>query len=163
MHKYYLMLINDDRICNLLNRKDPLGLEYLFDKYYRPLVVWANIYLKDLPASEDIVQDFYVSFWEKGSYEHILPARLKGYLFSAVKYMAIKHVEKKDPLRNPSQVRGLLVEFIDVDDITEDMIRQVEAEIRKLPPRTRDVLMAVYYEGMRYKDVAARFSISTET
>ncbi len=157
------MHINDEYICNLLRHSDSRGLELLYNKYYRPMVVWANTFLGDLLAAEDLVQEFFVVFWERESYKRIAPPGLKGYLFSAVKYAAIKHLEKRDPLRKSSQVGNLIVELIELDDLTEEMLRQIEAEIEKLPPRTREVLKAVYVDGLRYKEVAEKLSISIAT
>lgn len=36
-------------------------MEVLFNSYYRPLVLWADSFLGDIPAAEDLVQDFFVA------------------------------------------------------------------------------------------------------
>lgn len=154
---------NDEYICKLLRHNDVGGMELLYGKYYRPMVLWANTFLNNLPAAEDVVQDFFVAFWERESFNHLRSSNLKGYLFAAVKFAAIKHIDKHDPLRKTSEVGNLAVELIELDDLTEEMLRQIEAEIEKLPARTRQILKAVYFEGLRYKEVAVRFGISLET
>lgn len=93
------MFIDDNSICRLLKDRDSRGLELLFKYYYRPLVLWADTFLNDIPASEDLVQEFFVSFWEKHSYERITSGNLRGYIFVSVRNQSLKFLEKRDPLR----------------------------------------------------------------
>ena len=52
------MQVDDKLICKLLvGHDDPRGMEVLFNSYYRPLVLWADSFLGDIPAAEDLVQD----------------------------------------------------------------------------------------------------------
>lgn len=154
---------DDEHICKLFWQDDSCGLELMYDKYYRPMVLWANTFLNYLPAAEDVVQEFFVVFIARERYKHLTSYNLKGYLFSAVKFAALKYLDKRDPLRKTSQVNDLVVELINLDDLTEETLRQVEAEIEKLPTRTREVLKAVYYDGLPYKEAALKFCISVET
>ena len=52
------MQIPDSTICSLLNQGEEKGMEYLFTRYYKPLVLWAASFLNNIPQSEDLVQDF---------------------------------------------------------------------------------------------------------
>ena len=56
--------MDDDVIHKLLTANDPQGIELLFRRYYRPLVLRADSILNDIPASEDIVQNFFITFWK---------------------------------------------------------------------------------------------------
>lgn len=157
------MHIDNKRICELLQRHDPKGFNLLLENYYRPLVLWADTYLKDIPASEDLVQEFIVNSWEKRIYGRITPDKLKGYLFTSIKNSALKQLEKRDPLRHPHVLEDMTFEMFDPDDLTEEMILLLQAEIEKLPPRTREVLRAVYVDGLKYKEVARKFQITIAT
>lgn len=59
------MQIPDSTICSLLNQGEEKGMEYLFTRYYKPLVLWAASFLNNIPQSEDLVQDFFIRLWEK--------------------------------------------------------------------------------------------------
>lgn len=74
------MQVDDKLICRFLKEHDPRGMEVLFEYYYRPLVLWADSFLNDIPAAEDIVQDFFVDFWEQRAYERITSSSVRGYL-----------------------------------------------------------------------------------
>ena len=142
------MQVDDKLICKLLvGHDDPRGMEVLFNSYYRPLVLWADSFLGDIPAAEDLVQDFFVAFWEQRAYARITSGNLRGYLFASVRNRALKLLEKRDPLR----------------EACGELNENVEVEIEKLPPRTREVLKSVYIDGLSYRETADRFSISIAT
>lgn len=48
----------------MLSSKNQKGMDLLFDAYYKPLVVWADTFLRDLNLAEDVVQDLFVSIWK---------------------------------------------------------------------------------------------------
>ena len=157
------MHTNDEHICKLLRQHDIRGLELMFQAYYRPLVLWANSFVKDISAAEDIVQDFFVSFWEKRHYEKVISKTIRNYIFASIKNNALKYIAQRDQETNTVSLRNFVADFPDSDDLTEEMLQALEDEIEKLPPRTREILKSVYIDGMSYKDTAAKLGISYAT
>ena len=51
------------------NRKE--GVRMLFDRYYRPLVLYAGSLIDDDTMAEDLVQEFFVRLWEDDYLKHI--------------------------------------------------------------------------------------------
>lgn len=157
------MQIDDKLICRFLGEHDHRGMEVMFEYYYRPLVLWADTILNDIPTAEDVVQDFLVDFWEKRVYERITSSSIRGYVFAAVRNRALKLLEKRDVLREAGGELPVLVDESDADWFREEILQAVEAEIEKLPPRTREVLKAVYIDGLSYRETAEKFEISIAT
>ncbi|WP_321518110.1 sigma-70 family RNA polymerase sigma factor [uncultured Bacteroides sp.] len=157
------MQISDKAICRLLLEHNSNGMELMFKCYYRPLVLWADTYLNDIAASEDLVQDFFLSFWENSIYERITSSNFRGYIFVSVKNRALKLLEKRDPLRDAITLLPLGLEDYQPDNITEEMLQAIEAEIRNLPPRMREVLTSVYIEGLSYRETSEKLKISIST
>lgn len=157
------MQVDDKLICKLLAGHDHRGMEVLFKYYYRPLVLWADTFLNDIPAAEDLVQDFFVDFWESRAYERITTNNIRGYVFAAVRNRALKLLEKRDVLREASGELPMAEEEGETDWLTEEILQAIEAEIEKLPPRTREVLKSVYIDGLSYRDTAEKFDISIAT
>ena len=129
----------DVQICDLLKNKDAKGMEFLFEEYYKPLVVWGDTFLNDVSRSEDLVQDFLIKLWEKRIGEKLEPSTLRSYLFVSIRNLALNA------------------------NIEEEVIQRIEREVKKLPSRSRDIIECVYLKGMRYKDVAAELNISVAT
>lgn len=55
----------DAEICRLLKAGDWKGMELMFRVYYKGLVVWADTFLEDMSLAEDVVQELFISLWEK--------------------------------------------------------------------------------------------------
>lgn len=107
-----------------------------------------------------------ISSWHSGSsepYARITSGNLRGYLFASVRNRALKLLEKRDPLREACGELNENAEVEDTDWLTEEILQAIEAEIEKLPPRTREVLKSVYLDGLSYRETADRFSISIAT
>ena len=153
------MQVDDKLICRFLKEHDPRGMEVLFEYYYRPLVLWADTFLNDIPAAEDIVQDFFVDFWEQRAYERITSSSVRGYIFAAVRNRALKLLEKRDVLREADGELPVLADESDAGWLTEEILQAMEEEIEKLPPRMREVLKAVYIDGLSYRETAEKFVI----
>ena len=52
------------------------GGKLLFERYYKPLVLFADSFLTDIHFSEDIVQDVFYDFIKHRSYRQIAPEAL---------------------------------------------------------------------------------------
>ena len=153
----------DNEICNLLKQHNVEGLKLLFSVYYRPLVLWADTYLNNIGHAEDVVQEFFVKLWEKKFGDRLSALTLKSYLFTAVKNQALNVLEKFDPLKETCDV-ALVNHFqVEYDDLTEELLSRVKAEIKKLSPRSQEVVNGVYLEGLHYKEVAQKLGISVST
>ena len=72
------MQVDDKLIIGLLTANDPRGMEFMFTCYYRPLVLWTDTILNDIPAAEDLVQEFLVDFWQQHVYERISSGGIRG-------------------------------------------------------------------------------------
>lgn len=156
------MQIPDSTICSLLQQHNEKGMEYLFTRYYKPLVIWAASFLNNLPRSEDLVQDFFIKLWEKNGY-HLQPETLKSFLYISVRNLAFDRLEKKDPLRNASDISLFEKTWEEYDSIEEELLNHIKQEIEKLPERSKAIIQCVYLKGMRYKETAEYLGISVAT
>lgn len=157
------MQVPDQVICSYLKKKDTKGLKYLFDEYYRPLVLWADTFLNDMGQAEDLVQEFFVKLWEQELVVSLLPATLKSYLYTAVRNRALNLLDKNDPLRLAYEVEDGMKCWEEYEDSQEEMFYKVEVALENLAPRSKDVVKGVYLEGLKYKEVAERYHISVAT
>ena len=89
------MSVSDAQIIALLQAGKRQGMNALFDRYYKPLVVFADDLLHDLPEAEDTVLEQFVKLWEKELYEHIHPNALSTFLFTIVKNACMNQITKK--------------------------------------------------------------------
>ena len=160
------MQVDDKLICKLLvGHDDPRGWRscsiVIIDRWFYGLTRFWVIFRRHM---EDPVQDFFVAFWEQRAYARNHFRVIFGDIFFAsVRNRALKLLEKRDPLREACGELNENAEVEDTDWLTEEILQAIEAEIEKLPPRTREVLKSVYLDGLSYRETADRFSISIAT
>ena len=76
------MYFSDQDILASMRKDKTIGIQRLFDRYYRPLVLFADEFLKDRSAAEDLVQDFFVKLWEDDYLLKVTASTLGSYLYS---------------------------------------------------------------------------------
>lgn len=157
------MQIPDHTICSLLARHDEKGMEYLFTRYYKPLVIWAASFLNDLPKAEDVVQDFFIKLWEKENGRNLQPQTLRSFLYTSVRNLAYDRIEKKDPLKNASDIQHFERRWEEYDTFEEEVFSFLKHEIEQLPDRSREIIKCIYLKGFSYKETANQLGISVAT
>ena len=157
------MQIPDSTICSLLNQGEEKGMEYLFTRYYKPLVLRAASFLNNIPQSEDLVQDFFIRLWKKRTQTSLQATTFKSFLYTSVRNLAFDRMEKKDPLRHATDLKSSDKAWEEYDTLEEEVLARVKNEIDKLPERSRQIMQCIYLQGLHYKETAAKLGISIAT
>ncbi len=157
------MQVTDREILEIFRKDQEAGIRELFSRYYKPLVLFADEYVKDINLAEDLVQEFFVRLCENKYLKEISAQALSSYLFTAVRNSSIKHIGKKDVLKERADIG-----FIDVPEecflpIDEPEMNQVMREMDNLPEQTRKVVEGIVIKELKYKEVASELNISVNT
>ena len=145
------------------------ALEELFRQQYEPLCRFAERYLRDRAASEDLVQDLFVALWaRRGRID--LHGSLRAYLFASVRNRALnvrKHqLVERDWERDEGapEVRMLHRAPRRPDELLEERERdaRVRAAIARLPERRRLVMQLRWQEQLGYAEIASILGISVK-
>lgn len=123
-------------------------------------------YTKDLETSRGIVQDAFISLWEKRNAID-LSRPVKYYLSTTIRNKCLNYLRDKKKFNN---------DILDLEDLTldydyEQPDKLVEAEIRvkidhaikELPEKCREVFMLSRFEHLKYQEIADRLEISIKT
>ncbi len=136
----------------------------VFHHYFHPLSAFAYKYVNDVAVVEDMVQEVFISFWEKrGDFDH--PAALKSYLYTSVRNRCLNHlkhlaVEKK---HEPALLYQLESEqHFSRQVIEEETFRYLLGEIRNLPEASREI-MILALNGLKNPEIAEELGISVNT
>lgn len=137
-------------------------MENLFRYHYRPLCIFALHYLKDIDASEDVVQEAFGVLWEKLSAGEKV-VNQKGYLYSVVKNRSL------DILRKRGGGKGTISLDGSVGDIEEPTVEDAEVEARlwtaidTLPEKCREIFLMSKRDGLKQEEIASELGISLQT
>ena len=77
--------------------------------------------------------------------------------------MTLNVLQKKDLLRKTYPLESLDKNWEEFDEQREVLLKGIEHEIEKLPNRSREVVIAVYLKGMKYREIATLLGISEAT
>ncbi len=135
---------------------------WLFDYYYSSLVIYADRYMHDQNAAEDIVQSVFVRMWENRL--EIKAASIRFHLVSSVKNRCIDLIRKEGTqgkyIRRQMNQQNLQEgEFWAESELRE----MIETAIAKLPARCREIFILSRFEGLKSKEIAQRLDLSQRT
>ena len=146
--------------------EDKTAFEGLFRSKYSVLCGYANTFLKDPDASEEIIQELMFNIWLNRD-RFIINSSLDSYLFRAVRNSCmnlLKHMEVRDNHKAWSKARGSVPEYSPEDSL---IVNELEIRIREaidnLPPERRKVFILSRYENLSYAEIAGILEISVKT
>ena len=88
---------SSEEVIEGLQKKDKEVFRFLFEKYFGQLVHFAEYFLLEREAAENVVQDCFLKLWEKTDFSNI--RNFNSYLFVQVKNIClnkIKHLQIED-------------------------------------------------------------------
>ncbi len=140
--------------------------EKLFRTHYSYLCAFANKFLNDQDAAEEIVQEVFVNLWKKRDALSIKYS-IKSYLYTAVRNSSlnlIKHIKIRENYKVHNKLEIENQENYLGDSIVatelEDRIRKL---INNLPPERKKIFIMSRYKGLKYREIADKLDISVKT
>lgn len=139
-----------------------------FNKNYEDLVIYANGYLFDKQASEDVVQEVFIYIWENSDSIEI-KSSLNSYVFSMVRNRCLnylKTIKITDSFELLQFNINLITEHV-FDSVAEDDKKIVYHQILKivdgLPDKMQQIVRLKFLHNYKYKEIAEELDISINT
>lgn len=158
--------LKQEQLIHQLRNGEERAYEALFKTYYTELAMHANRFLYDIDASKEIVQDLFVTIYEKRQNLDI-NSSLKSYLYKSVKNRCLNVI-------NSSKIRNKYAEHIKTNSY--DGYNQIEKEldtselesalyhaIGELPPKCGTIFKMNRFEGLSNGEIAERLELSKRT
>ena len=150
---------------DLIKKGDTKAFESIFKTYYEDLVKYSYQFIQLQAVSEEIVQDVFVSYWERRETVEI-KSSLKSYLYRAVKNRTINYIKLQLPKdQKTSDIDELPIMVIDDSDSSDlsSMHKLISSEINKLPVKCRTIFLLSRTEGLSHKEIAEELNLSVKT
>lgn len=141
-----------------------IDLKEFFTTYYPELSAFANKFISDPTVCEDIVQDIFVSFWEKQkTFENLVSA--KAFLYTSTRNSCLDYLKHCKVEEKYVERRKFLYEetesFLD-EIIKAEAYSEVYREINKLPDMGKNVLLLAMKEKSN-EEIAKILNIALNT
>lgn len=155
--------ISDRELVIRLHAGDVEAFNSFYWKYHRE--VYLNIFklVKEPEASQDILQEVFLAFWEKRfSFDPAQP--VAGWLFVVSYHKAINYLKKtlKDSVMHHGFDEETPADGIDVM-IKETRFQLLEQAVAQLSPQKRKVFELSKLKGKSYEEIALELRISKHT
>lgn len=156
---------NDEILIKFLKKGNEKAYTYLVDKYHRHLCVYANSLVRDKFQAEDIVQNVLLNIWKKRK-DLKEDFNVKYFLLSAVRNEFIDQYRKKQSSaaleKKYYDALDLVIESKDYDKM-ENLLKNVNNEIKKLPTKCKQIFLLSKQENLTNIEIAEYLNISIKT
>ncbi len=157
--------LSDAELVRKVLSGDVPAFQVLFNRYSKQLLDFAFSYLRDTQECEDIVQDVFVSIWNK---RRALNPELsiKAYLYKSVLNRALQSVRHKNVVRSSMEITNPSEEYdrTPYDDLSEKEIDSaIHCAIGELPEKCREIFSLNRFDGLTYAEIAEILDISLNT
>ena len=151
----------------LVDKKEMVFFEKLFQEYYASLLSYANSFLNNKEVSEDITQDVFMSLWIKKN-EINFDDPIKPYLYKSTYNKVINYLnsfEVKNKINDIDTVDNLInkeiIIFNQLDSLfLEEIHREIESITEELSPQCKKVFILSRKINLKNKEIAELLSIS---
>jgi RNA polymerase sigma-70 factor (family 1) len=158
-----LQLWPDSLLVSDMQSNNRSAFEKIYNRYWSKLYLSAYHILRNKEASEDIIQEIFVSLWIKRG--HTSVDNLSNYLFTSVRFQVFKAIRDGKLRTDLLHDTDLLVSPHNAENtLTEKEIEQrLDESIRLLPEKCREIFILSRKEQLSVKEIAARLNISPKT
>lgn len=137
-----------------------------FTDYYPFLCRIAQGYLAQTDECEDLVQEVFISAWDKGKAG--LPEKeFVSYMVAAVKNNCITLLRKQSYNVISLDDASIASASLDVLDETDGPESPPEEKLERilsvLPPKCKEIFLMSKLHGMKYREIAEKMSLSEKT
>ncbi|MCB2197701.1 MAG: RNA polymerase sigma-70 factor [Bacteroidetes bacterium] len=139
--------------------------EELFNSHYSNLCAYANNFLKDVDASEEVVQEVLFKLWTNRE-SIIITSSVHSYLFRAVRNASLnvlKHVNIREDYKIQHEYERDDELSSEDEMIVSELDQKIRAAIDQLPMERKKVFILSRYDGLKYKEIADKLNISVST
>lgn len=150
----------DEIFIKGLKDKDAVIFGQLFACYHARLFRFAESYLFDAQATEDVIQEVFIKLWEMQPLN--IDRSLKAYLFLMVKNRCIDHLRS---LQVEDKNRRKLFEAQAVSDSTDIVLDErsealIKKTINEMPEQCKQVYQLSVFQNLKYQEIATELNIS---
>jgi RNA polymerase sigma-70 factor (ECF subfamily) len=152
--------------CNDLKSGNSNLFSQLFSDYYVNLCRFAFTYLKDREASEEIVQEMFISLWENRNKLNINTS-VRAFLYTSVKNKALNYL--RDEKTRKGHENGFSIEQSQKVDKLIDFCEREELQhlitdaVNDLPEQCQIIFKMSREQNLTYNEIAQQLDVSPKT
>lgn len=158
------MKTEDKILLSEIKRRNRKVYGAIFYEYYPHLLRYAEGFVFDKQACEDIVQNLFVFFWENADRIDV-KLSLKSYFYQSVKnrcFNYLRDIEIHDR-HKILYMEALLNEDDSPGWVDPEILKRIQEAILQLPPQMAELFKQKYLFGRKIHEIAELNNISENT
>ena len=164
---YNELLYTDEELLHAIADGSKEAFKLFYRRYWEEMFVTATNALRNKQDAADVVQDIFLSIWNRRN-ELAITGSVAAYLHSSVRYKCIHYIEKNITRRDYLvHLADVAVSFYHPDAEINLQLKELEQAIKssiaKMPPKMQKVYKLSRQEHLSYKEISTSMSISVET
>lgn len=152
----------DQELLEAIRNDNEQAFHELFRRYWRKVHDMAYSRVRSKEATEEIVQDLFISLWNRRA--SLLIDNLSSYLYTSVKHRVLNHIESqivrkkyweyyKNFIPQQEDVTTQAIEF-------DALMEAIENGIEHLPEKSKKVFRLNRLEGLSVPEIASILNLS---
>ncbi|MFT3752241.1 MAG: RNA polymerase sigma-70 factor [Paludibacter sp.] len=160
------MIDDNQLLLSALKSGNKNAFTLLFRKYYKDLVLFGGNFISDKAFCEDIVQSVFLRLWEnRATFE--ITTSLRSFLLQSVRNGCLDYIRHTMVVREHekfSEWVGYSSDFGTENYVLySELHEKLAAVMKELPSDCREAFMMNRFEGLKYKEIASKLSVSERT
>lgn len=158
--------IEEKELIVRLKNGDQTAFELLFHFYYPGLVMYSSQFTASRAEAEEIVQDFFVRFWQKHQ-QLVASDTLKNYFFLSIKNSSLNFLKHKKIeeryIKEMSELSNHHLVYEPDLYISSELQEKIKNGIDHLPEKCREIFIMSRIRGMKNEEIAEELHLSKRT
>lgn len=153
---------SDSALLDAIRHDDEKAFAELFRRHWRKVHSMAYTRVKSQAVTEEIVQDLFISLWDKRATQSI--RHLSSYLYQAVKFKVLNYIDSrmveekywnyyKTFIPNEENATDMAVAY-------NDLMEAIEQGMQQLPEKSQRVFKMNRLEGHSIEEIANLLNLS---
>lgn len=156
------MNILEQRLISQVKNGDEKAFKKLFYMHSGKLYTWAYNITKHQLAAEDILQDFFIHYWEKRESLEFNPSFM-AYAYRSIYNASLNYIRDNERLIYGYEITIDLIDENTENEDVQELQRLLLKAIEELPDRCKKIFVMATLEKKKYTEVADILGISVNT
>lgn len=148
------------------SQTEAMIFEELFRAHFRALCHYAFQWVRDSAVAKDVVQDSFVSYWNRRDEVSTHPSAIRNFLYTSVRngcLNSLRHTRIVGQYRDQQEANPAEEAQVEQAIIRSEVLAHIYQAIESLPEGCRRISRMGYLEGLKNREIAQRLGVSINT